>query len=118
MPTKKKDHDEESVGQRLARLRKDRGLTQVELAERVGLAQPNISDYERDVLRLHSDLIVKLAEVLKVSTDELLGRKPPSTASVRSRRLIKRVQQIEELPQPHQRALLKTIDTFIKGAQG
>src|SRR5207247_2491036 len=37
----------ETVGQRLARLRRERGLTQVELAERLGIAQPIVSDYER-----------------------------------------------------------------------
>ena len=58
MPRKdssKRPHDTESetVGQRLARLRKERGWTQVELAERVGIIQALVSDYERDKLRLN-----------------------------------------------------------------
>jgi len=37
-----------TFGQRLVRLRKERGCTQVELAERLGIIQSLISDFERD----------------------------------------------------------------------
>lgn len=60
----------ESIGERLARLRRERGITQAELAERLGLAQPNISDYERGILRLNAELILRLTGILKVSADE------------------------------------------------
>src|SRR5438034_2484544 len=74
----------ETVGQRLARLRRERGLTQVELAERLGIAQPIVSDYERGELRLHGQLIVRLTEILGVSADELLGLTPTPAAGPRS----------------------------------
>src|SRR5438270_7583928 len=60
-------------GRRLVELRKARGLTQVEMAERLGSTQSFVSKYERGDLRLHGELIVKLAAALGVSTDELLG---------------------------------------------
>ena len=41
------------IGERIARLRKERGITQVEMAELLGLSQPVVSDYERGALRLH-----------------------------------------------------------------
>lgn len=50
----------ETIGERLARLRRERGITQVELAEMLGVVQPMISDYERGLLRLHGELIVQL----------------------------------------------------------
>ena len=42
------DFGGETLGQRLARLRKQRGFTQVELAEKVGITQVLISAYETD----------------------------------------------------------------------
>ena len=60
MPRKNTDTprggESETVGQRLARLRKERGWTQVELAERIGIIQSLISDYERDRLPLEEFL--------------------------------------------------------------
>lgn len=104
--------------ERLARLRKERGWTQVELAERVGITQRLLSDYEIGRLRLNADIVVRLADALEVATDELLrpnGRKAPLRAKP-SLRLQRRMEKIEKLPPHQQSTLLKTIDTFLKGA--
>ncbi len=67
-----------ALGKRIAALRKERGYTQVELADQLGGIQAVISDYERGKLRPHPDMIVRLAKALRVSTDEMLGVNPPS----------------------------------------
>jgi len=59
----------------MARLRRERGITQVELAEILGIAQPMVSAYENGGLRLHGELIVELTKILDVSADQLLGLK-------------------------------------------
>jgi transcriptional regulator with XRE-family HTH domain len=108
---------EETPGQRLARLRKERGWTQVELAERVGITQTLLSDYERGKLRLNADMIVQLATALETTTDELL-KPSASRAPLRrkpSLRLQRRMEKIEKLPAHQQNYLLKTIDGFLKG---
>jgi transcriptional regulator with XRE-family HTH domain len=125
MPTKSKlklkpvDMGDESLGQRLARLRKQRGWTQKQIAQKTGLIQELVSNYETDKLRLNADMILRFAEVLEVSTDELLrgskstgaGEKQPSI------NLVRRMEQIEALPLYEQRALLTTIDKFLAAAQ-
>ncbi|MDI3255967.1 MAG: helix-turn-helix transcriptional regulator [Bacillota bacterium] len=74
MPTRSKlklkpvDMGGESLGQRLARLRKERGWTQKQIAERTGLIQELVSNYETDKLRPNADMILRFAEVLEVST--------------------------------------------------
>jgi transcriptional regulator with XRE-family HTH domain len=104
----------ETIAQRLARIRRERGLTQVELAQRLGVAQPVVSDYERGELRLHGQLIVKLSQILGVSSEELLGlKKAPSNGALKNRRLLRRLQAIERLPRRDQQALLRTIDRFL-----
>ena len=104
-----------ALGKRIAALRKERGYTQVELAEQLGGIQAIISDYERGKLRPHPDMIVRLAKALRVSTDEMLGVKPPSkNGATVSRRVLRRLQAIDGLPKRDQDALFRTIDVFLQ----
>lgn len=107
---------QESLGERLARLRKQKGFTQVELAEKMGIIQSLVSDYERDRLRPHPEMIVRFAIALAVTSDEILGlAKAPSTSNgaSKNRRLARRLHQIDKLPKRDQEALLRTIDAFL-----
>jgi transcriptional regulator with XRE-family HTH domain len=113
----------ETLGQRVARLRKERGYTQVELAEKIGIIQEIVSNYERDRLRMHAEMVARFACAFGVSADMLLGLTEKNgvnggrhTAKV-PRRLLRRVEQLARLSAQDQRALLKTIDRYVKGAQ-
>ena len=81
MPKKSKlklmpvEFDKNSMGKRLARIRKERGLTQNQVAARTGLTQVLVSDYERGRLRLAADMAVRFAVALGITTDELLRPK-------------------------------------------
>lgn len=112
-----KSQDRESPGQRIARLRREKGLTQAELAQRLQVSQPVVSDYENSVIRLSADVVLQIAEILGASTDELLGMKPPAAVhgngGIKNRRLYRRMQEIEKLPRRDQEALLRTIEAFI-----
>jgi transcriptional regulator with XRE-family HTH domain len=113
------DQVQDTLGTRIARLRRDKGMTQVELAERLGVTQPAVSDYENDDIRLPADVVVQIATILGVSTDELLGLKKAAAknaASPKNRRLYRRLQDIEKLPRRDQQALLRTIEAFLSKA--
>lgn len=108
-----------TLGSRIAQLRRDKGLTQVELAEHLGVTQPAVSDYENDDIRVPADVVVQIAMILGVSADELLGLKDipgKAAASPKNRRLFRRLQDIEKLPQRDQQALLRTIEAFLSKA--
>jgi transcriptional regulator with XRE-family HTH domain len=84
------------------------------LAERVGIIQALVSDYERDKLRLNPDMSVKFAQVLGVTTDQLMGLQPTKANGHQpSRKVLRRLEQIENLPRRDQDALLRTIDAFL-----
>lgn len=104
-----------SLGARIAQCRKDRGMTQAELAERLTVSQPVVSDYENDVIRIPADVVVQLAEILNVSTDELLVLKADTkkNGTVKNRRLLRQVQAMEKLSKRDQQALLRTIEAFL-----
>src|SRR5688572_28863583 len=101
----------ESLGERIARLRKERGYTQIELAEKIGIIQTIISDYEKDRFRPNTDMIIRLAQALEVSTDELLGLKAAKKKENKpSLKILRRLHKIESLPPAKQKAVLKTLD--------
>ena len=54
-------------------LRVDRGYTQKQLGEYLGISQNTYSQYEIGVLNYPVDVIIRLAEFYGVSTDYLLG---------------------------------------------
>jgi transcriptional regulator with XRE-family HTH domain len=108
----------ESFGQRLARFRKERGYTQAELANKMGLVQALVSEYERDKLRPYHEMVARFALALEVSADMLLGlddqKRKHKTPSLK---LQKRMLQIEALPPYQQKILLRTIDTILNASQ-
>lgn len=64
---------EETLGQRLAKLRNERNLSQDQLGNLVGLDRRAISSYEKDMRLPTCDTIVKLSKVFHVTTDSILG---------------------------------------------
>jgi transcriptional regulator with XRE-family HTH domain len=109
----------ENTGARLIKFRKLRGLTQTQLAEKVGVTRYLLAHCEKGRTRLTDDLIVRFAIALHITPDELLGfsktrhpiDKPPNV------RLIRRMQRITRLPTADQKAILRTIDSFIAGSE-
>ena len=55
-------------------IRIDKGYTQTQIAERLGISQNAYSQYEIGILNYLVDAVVKLADFYGVSTDYLLGR--------------------------------------------
>lgn len=62
----------ETFGNMVAVLRKERGMTQLELAEKMGVTDKAVSKWERDLSFPDVSSIPKLAEILGVSVDELM----------------------------------------------
>ncbi|MFR1021287.1 MAG: helix-turn-helix domain-containing protein [Enterococcus faecalis] len=59
--------------ERLKDLRKQAGLTQVGVAEKLGISQPAYASWERGVKKPTQDNLVKIAQTLNVSVDYLVG---------------------------------------------
>jgi transcriptional regulator with XRE-family HTH domain len=112
------DFGGETLGERITRIRKEHGFTQVELAARIGVIQTIISAIEGDERKLSAEMAIRFAQALDVGMDELLG--PGRQAKKRrkpSRKVLRRLEQIESLPSHQQQTVLKTIDTMLKGLQ-
>ena len=105
----------ETLGHRIARLRKKKGYTQADLADKIGIIRELISNYERERIRPNYEMIIRLAIALEVTTDELLGVKPPkSNEGKPDLKLQRRMNKIQELPPAQQQFVLKAIDSHLK----
>lgn len=61
------------LNQRIREVRQARGMSQVELAGLLGVTKQSVSNWENDNIQPSIEMLVKLAQVLAVSTDYLLG---------------------------------------------
>lgn len=68
-----------SLGQRIKAKRKEKKLTQVEVAKRLGIDNTTVSKWESDIYEPDAETLVKLAELFDTTSDYLLGRDEPST---------------------------------------
>lgn len=111
--------NKQTIGERLAQLRKDRGITQKEMAKKLAVTQSMVSDYENGVFRLHGDLIIKIAKILEVSADELLGlnKTQGNKNIIQNKRIYKKLCDIDKLSKRDQEALLRTINAFLASAK-
>ena len=63
----------EKFGERLREARRDKGLSQKELADKVGVTNSRIGHYENERGTPTAETLVELCKVLDVSSDWLLG---------------------------------------------
>lgn len=63
-----------NIGKNIKKYRENKGLTQTELAEQLGISQPLIARYENDTKMPTALTIAALANVLNCTTDQIYGR--------------------------------------------
>lgn len=68
-----------TLGACIAELRKEKGMTQLELAQQMGVTDKAVSKWERDLSCPDINSIPHLAEVLGVSVEELMQSKTQET---------------------------------------
>ena len=64
--------EKQTLGQKIAELRKAKNMTQLELANKLNITDKAVSKWERDISCPDINTFPKLAEILGVSVDELL----------------------------------------------
>jgi transcriptional regulator with XRE-family HTH domain len=107
-----------TLGNNIKQLRKQKGLTQVDLADKLGCTQGIITAYENDLKRPSVEKITQLSEILGVSSDELLGLKDiRTTTPSKSPKLWKKFEQLQSLPSDDKRMVFKMIDGLIAQRQ-
>ena len=72
----------QTLGMMISTLRKEKGMTQLELAEKMGVTDKAVSKWERDLSFPDINSIPKLAELFEISVDELMQVKTETKENV------------------------------------
>ena len=72
----------QTLGMMISTLRKEKGMTQLELAEKMGVTDKAVSKWERDLSFPDINSILKLAEIFEVSVDELMQIKTDTKENI------------------------------------
>lgn len=113
-----------SIGSRIKELRMKHGYTQDQIAEKLGMNRANFSNYERDVATPPGETLVKIAEILRTSTDHLLGKETDMehvldvATTVNERDFLILARHAEEIPKEERENVKKfiadTIESYLK----
>jgi len=102
------------LGNRISKYRKEIGLTQEQLAEKIGVSQEVIAYYETGKRRLTLSLLIPLKNALFVDIEDLLGIKKGKGKPGPIPKIQKRLEQIQNLPLNKQKIVLELLDSFIE----
>lgn len=107
--------DSLSFGEKLQEIRREKGLTQHDLAEKLNTSQRMIAHYEKKGNRPRIDKVKTLAEALNIKIEDLTG---DSTSEKKTKHeettfnIMKRVKVIEKLPLRDQKAIFRLINSL------
>ena len=102
-----------TLGQRIKATRKERGLTQKELAQRMGFSYQQLNKYEGGFSVPSADQLQSFSEKLDVSADFLLTGQHPNSTSPTNLRLAERLRLAEKFPADDQETVIKLLDAMI-----
>lgn len=101
--------------ERLRELRQQRQLTQVRVAELIGVGIRVYHRWENGAATPHFDALLRLADVLGVSLDTLTGRENrPADSAIHNHELHRLYQQVDQLSDEDQQALIVLLDGLVK----
>lgn len=98
------------LGQRITEIRKHKKLSQAALGKEVGTSGDVIGRYERGDIKPSIEVVLKIAEVLEVSVDYLVG----NTSLELDKNLLKRIEELSKMPEEEKTSLFKVIDAYIR----
>ena len=102
------------LGSQIAVARKEKGFTQQELADALGVTQRVITYWEREPVALKPEQMSALADALGVTADFLLGRERPKRRGGGPKGKAKHIfEEVSRLPRSQQEKIFDLLEPFI-----
>lgn len=106
-----------ALGERITQLRKARGITQVELAQTLGVSQQTIQAYEVGRRRIQVSTLPVVARALSTSLEELFGEQEQARSKRGpAPRWHQQVERLAQLPKAQQRMVMQMLDGVLAQA--
>lgn len=105
-----------AMGARIARLRKAAGITQVQLADSLRTSQQAVTAYEVGRRRVPVSSLPRIAKLLGVSVEELIGEDAKPGKRGPAPRLQQQMAQVSQLPRAQQKFVSQMLDTVLQQA--
>lgn len=99
-----------TLGQQMIVLRKKKGLSQADFGKAVGTSGDIIGRYERDEVKPSIEVAMKIADILEVSLDYLVGK----TSLEIDKTTLKRLEEVSKLPAEAKTQVFMVIDALIR----
>ena len=85
-----------SFGQRLKQLREENGLSQIAIANQLGIKEEAINAFENDETMPSAEILVKLSSQYNMSVDELLGNSRKTELPIAKAQIVNSKKQIKQ----------------------
>ena len=113
-------HDEKvffkTLGARIAALRKDSGITQVQLAETMSVSQQTVASWEVGRRGVPVASLPLLARTLGVSVETLIGEKAPPAKRGPTPKLQQQIERLSTLPRAQQQVVIQMLEGVLAQA--
>lgn len=101
-----------TLGDKITMLRKQKNLSQGDLADKIGVSRDAIGKYERGDIMPTADKAKKMADVLGVSLDFLMS--DAAKEDTVDKDMLQRMQELQKLPDTDKDKITSIIDAFIR----
>lgn len=102
-----------TLGDKITMLRKQKNLSQGDLADKINVSRDAIGKYERGDIMPTADKAKKMADILGVSLDFLMNDADREDTAI-DKDMLRRMQEVQKLPDSEKDKITSIIDAFIR----
>ncbi len=105
-----------ALGERIVAARQAAGLSQQQVADRLGVTQQMVGYLEQQPVAIRPEQLATLSTVLHLSVEELLGQAKPRAASGPTGRVRQVFTQVSQLPKRRQQKIVEVVEALLKAS--
>ncbi len=105
-----------ATGEKISRLRKERGWSQQNLAKQLGTSGPVIGRYERGEMVPSVEVARKLADTFGATLDYLVDT-TGTMSEIKDKSMLTRLVEIEQLESENKQTIIKVVDSLLRDAR-
>ena len=104
------------LGDRIAELRKLKGISQQDVADKIKISRAQMNRYENQAVQPPADVLNKLAKLLDTTVDYLINGaiEAKAKAQLKDNKVLEQFKEVDGLPDTEKNLILKVISALIR----